>query len=639
MPEDCLVEMKHNKIEVVHGLLTTVDSPSIDKVMNCEDFSSLRHLLAITAHVIKFGQIVQQKAILHDTDYKNQAETLWIGASQQTIKSDKNFPQWKRQFVLFQDDASLWRCRGRLQNADAPISTIHPILLNKNHHLTTLLIRRAHERVMHCGVKATLTELRSRFWIVRGRSTVQKILSQCVVCKRLEGKSYHTPIAPPLPSFRVVESHPFTHTGVDFAGPLYIGSLNNKAWICLYTCCVTRAVHLELVSDLSTETFIRCMKRFTSRRGLPTRMVSDNGKTFKGAAKEIRSIFTHQDVQNHTSSLGIKFEFNLPKAPWWGGLFERLIKSVKRCLRKIIGQARLNYDEMTTALVEVEAVLNSRPLTYVTTDDMDEPLTPSHLLTGHRILSLPDNPKLNEEEEDEEFNLIERKQLTRRARHLNRTLNTFWTRWRQEYLLELREAHRYHPGSPNVVPIKVGDVVVVHSSEQPRAFWKLGRVVEVVRGRDGQIRGAKLRVSGKGRQATTLHRPIQRLFPLETSETEARDPSEPVVSAPSETDAHDPSEADAHDPSEADAYDPSETDAGDLSETDARDLSETDARDPSGTESPNLSGTDTHDLSSIEGVDQPISDIMNNCPILRRPSRIAAQVARDRLLAQTLMDN
>ena len=171
---------------------------------------------------------------------------------------------------------------------------------------------------------------------------------------------------------------PFTHTGVDFAGPLYVKKVNSKAWICLYTCCVTRAIHLELVPDLSTQTFIRSMKRFTSRRGLPIRMVSDNGKTFKGTAKEIRSIFTHPDVQSHTSSVGIKWDFNLPKAPWWGGLFERLIKSVKRCLRKIIGQARLTYDEMTTALVEVEAVLNSRPLIYVAMDDLDEPLTPSH---------------------------------------------------------------------------------------------------------------------------------------------------------------------------------------------------------------------------------------------------------------------
>ena len=319
---------------------------------------------------------------------------------------------------------------------------------------------------MHGGVKATLTELRSHFWIVRGRSTIRQILCKCVVCKRIEGQTYHTPIAPPLPSFRVVESHPFTHTGVDFAGPLYVkkkATLNSKAWICLYTCCVTHAIHLELVPDLSTDTFIQSMKRFTSRRGVPSRFVSDNGKTFKGAAK----IITHPNVRTHTSSLGIKWDFNLPKAPWWGGLFERLIKSVHaqdcmRCMRKTIGQARLNYDEMTTALVKAEAVLNSRPLTYVTMDDMDEPLTPSHLLTGHRILSLPSNPKLNDKENgDEEFCLNECDQLTRRARHLNRTLNTLWDRWRQEYLLELPEAHRHNQGSLNTAAEKVDDVVVV----------------------------------------------------------------------------------------------------------------------------------------------------------------------------------
>ena len=142
------------------------------------------------------------------------------------------------------------------------------------------------------------------------------------MCKRIEGQCYRTPRAPPLPSFRVMEARPFAHTGVDFAGPLYVkkvDSLNSKTRICLYTCCVTRAIHLELVPNFSTEAFIRSMRRFAARRGLPTRRISDNSKTFKGAAKEIWSIFTHQDVRSHLSSIGVKWEFNLPKAPWWEG--------------------------------------------------------------------------------------------------------------------------------------------------------------------------------------------------------------------------------------------------------------------------------------------------------------------------------
>lgn len=154
---------------------------------------------------------------------------------------------------------------------------------------------------------------------------------------------------------------------------------------------MTRAVHLDVIQDLSTPSFIRCLKRFTARRGIPTKIISDNAKTFKATARVLYSIVRHDDVQQYITGLGIKWVFNLPKAPWWGGVFERLIRSTKRCLRKIIGQARLTYDELQTATVEVEAVLNSRPLSYVSMDNLEEPLTPSHLLTGRRILSLPDH--------------------------------------------------------------------------------------------------------------------------------------------------------------------------------------------------------------------------------------------------------
>ena len=128
---------------------------------------------------------------------------------------------------------------------------------------------------------------------------------------------------------------------------------------------MTRAVHLDVVPDLSTSTFIRSLKRFCARRGLPHKILSDNGKTFKAAAKVVETIVDQQDVKLYLSQIGVKWCFNLEKAPWWGGIFERLIKSVKRCLRKMIGQARFTYDELTTAVIEVEAIINSRPLTCV----------------------------------------------------------------------------------------------------------------------------------------------------------------------------------------------------------------------------------------------------------------------------------
>ena len=189
------------------------------------------------------------------------AETLWIKEAQKELTSSKNFEIWKRQFGLFIDTEGLQRCGGRLSNAEIAYTTKHPILLPKDHHFTKLVILRAHERVLHNGVRETLTELRSMFWIIRGRSVVKSIIRQCTVCLRYEGKPYTAATPPPLPEFCVRERPPFTYTGVDFAGPLHVKEGNNdgtsKVWICLYTCCVVRAVHLDIVPNLTTSAFLR----------------------------------------------------------------------------------------------------------------------------------------------------------------------------------------------------------------------------------------------------------------------------------------------------------------------------------------------------------------------------------------------
>ena len=150
-------------------------------------------------------------------------------------------------------------------------------------------------------------------------------------------------------------------------------------------------MHLDAVSDQSTQTFIRCLNRFAARRGLPRKFISDNGKTFKVADKYIKVVFKDATVKEHLAGLGCEWLFNIERAPWWVGAFERMVKSTKRCLRKMIGRAHFSFDELLTALAEIEAVINSRPLFYLTADDVEEPLTPSHPLVGRRILGTKDS--------------------------------------------------------------------------------------------------------------------------------------------------------------------------------------------------------------------------------------------------------
>ena len=385
----------------------------------------------------------------------------------------------------------------------------------------TLIIVEAHKKVLRGGVRETLTETRSRFWIVRGRSLVRAILHRCVTCRKHEGRPYAIPPPPPLPLSRVHGTPPFTHTGVDFAGPLIIRtgghSTNQKVWICLFTCFVTRAVHLDLVLDLSTETFLRSLKRFAARRGLPQQIISDNGKTFKAAAKYLKRVFKEGTVQEYCSERGCKWTFNLEKAPWWGGAFERLIQSTKRCLKKILGTAQLTFDELLTSLTEIEAILNSRPISYISAGDTEEPLTPSHLLIGRRVLTVPDNLGYICDLNDEEYEVNEAT-LTRRMKHLNNVINHFWKRWKREYLAELRESHRsLLKGARGDPQVDVGDIVIVYDEDIARRFWKLGRITELIVGVDKQVRGAKIVTTNHNGQTTKLNRPLKKLYPLEVS--------------------------------------------------------------------------------------------------------------------------
>ena len=245
-----------------HNLLSTT---GLDTVIKCENISSLTQLLRTTAYVRKFIKRIKAKVKgttehvspeLNVTDLAA-SELYWITISQRMLVQDDRFSDQKTQFGLYLNESGVWRCKGRLCNADLPVTTKLPIILPNGHRFTTLVVMNCHKRVMHGGVKETLTELRTKFWTVRGRNRLRRLLHSCVTCIRLDGRVYNVPRTPPLPHFTVLESFPFTYVGVDYAGPLYIKGPQPKAWIILFKCCVTRALHLDLILDMSTEMFIR----------------------------------------------------------------------------------------------------------------------------------------------------------------------------------------------------------------------------------------------------------------------------------------------------------------------------------------------------------------------------------------------
>ena len=314
------------------------------------------------------------------------------------------------------------------------------------------------------------------------------------------------------------DAPPFTITGVDFSGALYVqdGNQERKVYICLYTCATTRAIHLEIVHDLTVDMFILSFRRFVSRRSLPSIMVSDNASTYQSASEELQSLLRSTSLTHNLSKQGVQWRFIPKRAPWYGGWWERLIGLTKLTIKKVLGRTHVSLVTLQTLITEVEAVLNDRPLTYMTSDIVDaDPITPSHLLCGRRITPLPYVTVEDSEIEDPTYG----SGVQVRAKKQALLLQHFQRRWREEYLTSLREFHQ--ATGNNKQSIKVGDVVLVHD-DTPRASWKMAVIEELIKGNDGLVRAAKIRTA-TGR----TNRPIARLVPLEVASSTAPDTSQP----------------------------------------------------------------------------------------------------------------
>ena len=523
--EDCQKEVRVKSREVVTSLLVP-DAKAAVKLSSLIDvnrFSKWRRLVQVVALVLKFVRLLrnrgQEKDVHIVADDIKEAEKLLILEMQVDIMKHKPvYQKLDSQLGLYADEEGVLRCRGRLGNANLPEDTKYPILLPRDHYLTRLIVEDCHRKVKHGGTKDTLTELRAEYWIPKGRQLVRKIIFNCTTCRRAQGKPYRLPKPAALPEGRLTGAVAFTDVGVDYAGPLYVKTSEGmaKAYICLFTCSTSRAVHLEVAPDLTTQAFLRCLKRFIARRGLPVTIRSDNAQTFRRANKELVAIFESDEVQRFVGQKGIIWRFMLEKAPFFGGFYERMVQVVKRCLRKILGSAKLDYEELVTVITEVEGTINSRPLTYIYSDDIEEPITPAHLILGRRILTLPLNPV---ELEDEDYNDTSTA-LQRRARYLNRLLESFWKRWRNEYLLSLREFHHCKQQNQRQAAVKKGDVVLVKDENVIRGKWKTAVVEELIESNDGEIRGAIVRLVNTKGTLTRLKRPLQLLYPIEVNSDE-----------------------------------------------------------------------------------------------------------------------
>lgn len=400
----------------------------------------------------------------------------------------------------------LIRVGGRLVKSDIPYAARHPILLPKKSQLTILLINHVHRQNCHPGPQTTQNLLHQKYWILSARNIIRKTLHQCIPCFQAKPKPMK-PSMGNLPRPRLVSTKAFTQVGVDFAGPFMVKAAllrriqTTKGYLCIFVCMATRAVHLELVSDLSTALFLAALTRFISRRGRCTDLYSDCGLNFVGAKnylQEVKKFITSSELGDGIANNQIRWHLNPPAAPHMGGLWEAAVKSAKTLLHRTIQQQILTYEELNTIFHRIEAILNSRPLGALTADPNDfQPLTAGHFLTMEPLVTVP-SP-----ENSDDIPILG---LRQRWTLVQRVQQHFWDRWQKEYLHTIQMRSKWHKDEPNLVP---GDLVIVQEPTPPLS-WKTARVTEVYPGDDNVVRVAAIRTA----DGKTFKRPAVKLCRL-----------------------------------------------------------------------------------------------------------------------------
>ncbi|XP_070075755.1 uncharacterized protein [Drosophila takahashii] len=409
------------------------------------------------------------------------------------------------------DENDLLRVGGRLHHSQLSRDAKHPVLLPKAHRISKLILEHEHRVNLHPGVSSLFVIVRQKFWIFGARNLIRKITHDCLACFRQRSHTSQQQMAN-LPSVRITQALPFIHTGCDYAGPILLKDAKvrkpriSKGYICLFVCMVTSAIHLELATDLTTETFLAALRRFISLRGKCSKIYSDNGTNFIGAKRsldemqELLSSQTHKDTVSSTlADDGIQWVLIPPRAPHWGGKWESAVRCVKLHLRRITGNSTLTFEQMRTLLAQISAVINSRPLCH-TPDTETNYLSPAHFLIGRPLTTVPD-PDLSH---------IPVGRLGY-WQSIQSMLQGFWKKWHQEYLTTLQQRPKWTTSTPN---ISTGNVVLVKESNSPPASWHIARVMETYPGKDDLVRAVKLKT-----QAGEMTRPITKVAVLPHSET------------------------------------------------------------------------------------------------------------------------
>ena len=536
--------------------MNTNEKPvQIHPIVPFDRYSKINKLIGVTATMLSY---LKERNLLKDQNLISMWDTsdIWqcakihlmktmqanrFATELDYLKDPKGIaPVLVNDLDLFLDHSGLLRSAGRIGKVQLlDYDIINPILLAKDHPLTSLIINEAHTNVQHLGISSTLNKVRmAGYWIPKARQAIKNVISHCLMCKRFNSLSFRYPKITNLPKHRVNFIRPYTHVGVDFTGEINLreqkGDKFKKMYILIFTCLQIRAVHIELVPDMDTKSLVLAIIRFTNMYGIPSHIYSDNARSFIAGVDIMKEVFKASDFQEKFSKHNIK-HIRIPAySAWVGSTWERMIGVIKSCLYKVVGRSAIGYFKLLTILSDIENAVNSRPLTYRCSGDSSlEIITPNCFLkpqVENGLLFKSENENLLASEPPG------RKQIVKTLEHREYLLKQFKELWYQEYLVSLRETCKDLHQIDFENKIQINDVVLVKGPpRQKRPFWHFGRVVELIPGYDHKVRAVKI-LKGDGATGTIATHSLKHIFPMELSLTHTHQAMEPQGSlVPSDT--------------------------------------------------------------------------------------------------------
>ena len=504
---------QHSKLLVCNATITKSND---EPILPVNKFSNFDKLVRVTAIVFKFRDSLLKRS-QSDFDYNNEAKVYWLKFQQAEAFNDeliclKNKSENPTSRVinlnLFLDENGLLRSRGRLEKCEYyDHNVLNPILLSKNNFITELLIMKAHCKVKHLGNSTTLTCLRKQgFWIPQGRSVVKRVLRSCTLCKRVNALPFKYPNPADLPKERVNFVKPYEHTGIDYTGHVFVKFCNEviKMYLLIFTCLNIRSVHIELLPSMSCEDFLQAFIRFCNKYTIPKVVYSDNASVFIKGLGILSEFHTDNIFREYCLNNNIKHVTIPLYSAWVGATWERLIRTIKASIQKIVGRKRMEYFSFLTIISEIEQAVNSRPLTYRSNDDLLDVISPNSFLkfeTGRSLVA--------EGLAGTEILLPNRKNIVDSLVKREEMADDFKKLWFEEYLLSLKSSKSNQDWTNR---IKIGDIVLINLPNKPRPYYKLGRINKVLTGTDNVIRFVEV----KDERGIGVHS-INHLYPLEIS--------------------------------------------------------------------------------------------------------------------------